>query len=98
MKLRITDDAKEDLKAIRAYTRREHGKAQAKLYMEQLSRSFKTLLSHSEIGFSVDDLKAGYRCFRVQHHSVYYRCENDVISVVAVLHESQLPKRHLERR
>lgn len=98
MKLRITDAAKTDLKDIRQYTRRDYGADQVRVYMGHLNQGFKTLLHHPEIGFAVGDLKKGYRCFRVQYHSIYYKFEDDTISVVAVLHESQLPKRHLEQR
>ncbi|MFN7055052.1 type II toxin-antitoxin system RelE/ParE family toxin [Hyphomonas sp.] len=96
--LRITEDAQRDLAEIRAFTRRKFGARQTSRYMDSLKEGFKTLRRHPEIGFPIDHLKPGYRCFRVQHHAVFYMLAGDVIAVVAILHESQLPARHLEQR
>jgi toxin ParE1/3/4 len=97
-KLRLTDDARRDLSDIRAYTRRDFGTRQAAVYMGRLAEGFKALRRHPEIGFPIDHLKPGFRCFRVQHHAIFYAQDGEVIAVVAVLHESQLPTRHLEQR
>lgn len=96
--LRITEDAQRDLTDIRDYTRRAFGARQASLYMASMKEGFKTLRRHPDIGFPIDHPKPGYRCFRVQHHAIFYRKADDVIAVVAILHESQLPARHLEQR
>ncbi len=96
--LRITEDAHRDLADIKAYTRREFGARQASRYMSSLKEGFKTLRRHPDIGFPIDHLKTGYRCFRVQHHAVFYTQADEVIAVVAIFHESQLPTRHLEQR
>ena len=94
MKLRLTDDARADLSSIRGYTKREFGVEQTKQYMSQLRSGFKTLRQHPEIGYSIDHLKLGYRCFQIGHHRIFYTMRDDAIIVVAVLHDSQLPKRH----
>ena len=96
--LRITEDAQRDLSEIRTYTRREFGARQTSIYMAHLRQGFKALRKHPDIGFSIDHLKQGYRCFRVQRHGIFYTLADDVIAIVAVLHESQLPLRHLEQR
>lgn len=96
--LRLTDDARRDLSDIRAYTRREFGARQASLYMDRLREGFKALRAHPDIGFPIDHLKPGFRCFRVQHHAIFYAQAGEIIAVVAILHESQLPTRHLEQR
>ena len=96
--LRLTDDARRDLSDIRSYTRREFGARQASVYMDRLKSSLKTLRQHPEIGFPIDHLQPGFRCFRVQHHAIFYAQTGEIIAVVAVLHESQLPTRHLEQR
>lgn len=96
--LRITEDARRDLSAIRDYTRREFGARQVSLYMGYLRESFKLLRTTPEIGFPIDHMKPGYRCFRVQRHAIFYTLAENVIAVVAVLHESQLPARHLDQR
>lgn len=98
MTLRITEDAQRDLLDIRTYTRRAFGARQASLYMGRLKEGFKALRRHPDIGFPVDHLKPGFRCFRVQHHAIFYAQAGEIIAVVAILHESQLPTRHLEQR
>ncbi|MDP1556842.1 MAG: type II toxin-antitoxin system RelE/ParE family toxin [Hyphomonas sp.] len=96
--LRITEDAQRDLSEIRIYTRREFGQSQASLYMGRLKEGFKALRRHPDIGFPIDHLMPGFRCFRVQHHAIFYAQAGEIIAVVAVLHESQLPTRHLQQR
>lgn len=96
--LRITEDAQRDLSDIRAYTRRAFGARQASLYMGRLKEGFKALRRHPDIGFPIDHLKPGFRCFRVQHHALFYVQFDEIIAVVAILHESQLPARRLEQR
>ncbi len=98
MKLRLTREAEIDLKNIRYYTVKEFGTTQAKTYMVKLRQGFKTLSEHPEIGYSIAHLKPDYRCFQIEYHRIFYKLNGDVIGIVAVLHESQLPKRHLEQR
>lgn len=96
--LSITEDAQRDLTDIRTYTRREFGARQASLYMGHLKEGFKALRANPDIGFPIDHLKPGYRCFRVQRHAIFYMLIEGIIAVVAILHESQLPTRHLDQR
>lgn len=96
--LRITEEAQRDLSEIRIYTRRAFGARQASLYMGRLKDGFKALRRHPDIGFAIDHLKPGFRCFRVQHHAIFYVQVDEGIAVTAILHESQLPARHLDQR
>lgn len=98
MKLRLTSDAQADLKAIRAYSRRKFGEAQTVRYMAQLREGLKTLRRHPELGYCIDEIRNGFCCLTVSHHRVFYSLDIAVIPVVAILHESQLPKRHLAWR
>lgn len=94
----IIDAAKSDLADVRSYTRREHGDDQAKVYMAALREGFKTLRANSEIGINIDHIRKNYRCFQVKHHRIIYRLKDDAILVIAVLHERQLPLRHIAQR
>ena len=98
MTLRLTDDARRDPSDIRSYSCRESGARQASVYMDRLKSGLKTQRQHPEIRFPIDHLKPGYRCFRVQRHAVSYDQTGEFIAVVAVLHESQIPTRHMEKR
>jgi toxin ParE1/3/4 len=97
-KLRPTVDARRDLSDIRAYTHRELVARQAAIYMGGLAEGFKVLRRYPEIGFPIDHLKRGFRCFRVHHHAIFCAKDGEVIAIVTVLHESQLPTCHLEHR
>ncbi|MEM9422331.1 MAG: type II toxin-antitoxin system RelE/ParE family toxin [Pseudomonadota bacterium] len=96
--IRLTKDAQQDLKNIQDYTRGEFGREQTKRYMRHLREGFKHIRRHPEIGFPIDHLKTGYRCFAIEYHKVFYTLTDESIAVVAVLHESQLPMRHLKQR
>jgi toxin ParE1/3/4 len=96
--LRITEDAQRDLSEIRIYTRREFGARQARQYMDQLKQGLKALRKYPDIGFPVDHLRPGYRCYRVERHGIFYMLADNIVAVVAILHESQLPLRHLALR
>lgn len=66
--------------------------------MGRLREGFKALRRHPDVGFPIDHMKPDFRCFRVQHHASFYMQVDEVIAVVAILHESQLPAHHLEQR
>lgn len=96
--LKLTKDARADLSAIRRYTIKQFGQRQYDIYRARLETGLQNLRQHPELGFSVDELAPGYRCFAVQFHRMFYRVDGDTIYVVAVLHESQLPQRYLSQR
>lgn len=98
MILRLTEDAQADLKEIIAYSRKNFGAAQASRYRDGLADGLKSLRRFPEIGAPLDEIRPGYRCFQIALHRVFYRVEGEIIAVIAILHESQLPKLHLARR
>lgn len=98
MKIKLTNAAKADLVDIRTYTARTHGREQAKTYMSFLRSGLKTLSKHPEIGYAIDHIRKGYRNFQIEHHRIFYHLSDTHIVIVAILHESQLPVRHLQRR
>lgn len=97
-RIHLTDDARADLLDIRRYTAQKFGSKQARQYHVLLEQGLKLLRRHPEIGFTVDDLKAGYRCFKIEYHRVFYALGKDSINVLAILHESRLPARHISQR
>ena len=98
MKLRLTKAARADLANIRYYTRKEHSPAQTKKYISLLRTGFKTLQDHPEIGYSINHLLEGHRCFQIKYHRVFYCLSDTHIIVKAILHEAQSPQRHLSQR
>lgn len=98
MTLKLIDSAKADLRDIRAYTKTNHGQAQAVKYMAILRTAFKDLSSNAKIGHSIAHIRPGYRCYTVQHHRIIYKLDPQDIIVIAILHERQLPQRHIAQR
>ena len=89
--LKLTKDARSDLSDIRRYTIKQFGESQYRAYRSRLETGLQHLIERPEIGFKVDELEAGYRCFAVQRHRIFYRIDKKVVWVVAILHDSQLP-------
>lgn len=98
MTLKLIDAAKADLRDIRAYTKSNHGQAQAVKYMAILRTAFKDLRGNAKIGYSIAHIRVGYRCYKVEHHRIIYKLDAQDIIVIAVLHERQLPQRHIAQR
>lgn len=96
--LKLTKDARSDLSDIRRYMIKQFGESQYQTYRSRLETGLQHLTGHPEIGFEVDELEAGYRCFAVQHHRIFYRIDKKVVWVVAILHESRLPRPYLDQR
>ena len=96
--LKLTKDARSDLSDIRRYTIKQFGESQYQAYRSRLEIGLQHLIEHPEIGFEVDELEAGYRCLAVQHHRIFYRIDKKVVWVVAILHESRLPRPYLAQR
>ena len=92
-----TRRAEADLEAIAAYTSRTWGNEQCAFYLNLLQEVCETFLnaypnlSRPVTGY--DELLT----WRVEHHVVYFKYVADGIEVVRILHERQLPARHLKR-
>jgi toxin ParE1/3/4 len=60
-----------------------------------LHRAFETLAALPDSGRDVGQLRAGYRRFEYERHSIYYRKTDLGIPVVRVLHQRMMPGKHL---
>jgi len=83
--LELSDRAKNDLIAIRAYTIDKHGATQAIRYRGQLEHGFSTLRRFPGIGLVDRRLPRGHQAFRVSHHWICYEIVADVIEVKAII-------------
>ena len=91
----VRQAAKDDIKAIGRYTLQEHGKQQRDAYLLGMQEQF-TLLSQSPtIGRLRDEIRTGYYSKSYGEHVIFYRINNDLIEIMAVLHKRMLPERHL---
>lgn len=88
-KLRLTPEARTDVRDIRRYTARRWGTQQRDAYHATLDRALRVLLDHPELGRSRDDLYLGCRSLPVGQHVVFYYLTDDEIVIDRVLHSSQ---------
>ena len=98
MIVRLTEGARQDIQEILTYSRDRFGAEQAARYRETLENGLQSLRRFPHVGVAVEHIRPDYRCFQVAYHRIFYRLDDDVIAVMAILHESQLPKLHLPER
>ncbi|WP_294132756.1 type II toxin-antitoxin system RelE/ParE family toxin [Sphingobium sp.] len=76
-----------DLAEISTYTETEWGAAQAKAYLVAIADAIDRIAAYSGTGSPIDDVRDGYRKFRVERHNVYYRHRGTGIEIVRILHQ-----------
>lgn len=94
-RLDFTDDARSDLRSILRYGRRTWGERQGRSYTEQLNSAVQDLTRFPELGQIRDDLAPGLRSWVVQQHVVYYRADDQAVTVIRVLHGTMDAGAHL---
>lgn len=93
--IRLTPAAREDLAAIRAYTRRRWGLAQAETYLRGLGARFQGLRDGDPIWQSADHVRPGYRRCAYRSHMIYYVEDDRSVDVMRVLHQAMDVETHL---
>ncbi len=84
----LTQKAKEDLKSIAAYTQKEWGKEQRRIYAKQFDGVFHMLADNPDIGTSCNYIKKGYSKFPNSSHIIFYRTlKTKQIQIVRILHK-----------
>lgn len=92
---RLTPAAREDLRSIWRYTRQQWGTEQARRYTAALTSAFQALALAPMSAPTCDHIRAGYRRWRVERHTVYFKTAPYGVAIVRVLHERMDPARHL---
>ncbi|PWQ96905.1 type II toxin-antitoxin system RelE/ParE family toxin [Leucothrix pacifica] len=95
MTVRITEDAKTDIRKIYIYSYENFGEIKADEYVDALDAKLMDLpnvLSSTDYGFVRDGLmRSNY-----QSHAIYYRIEASDVIVLRVLHQRMDPARHID--
>lgn len=94
LKIEKQEDAEEDLEGIWLYSFENHGEKQADQYYDELIKGMDLIVIYPEIGVACNDIREGYRCFRIKQHDVYYKITPTHIVIIRVLHESMKPSLH----
>jgi len=92
----IAPVARDDLKNIYQYGRRQWGKARSDSYMATLKEQFWSLTEQPLMGIERPELLPDIRSLPIQSHTVFYRVAAKQIEIIRVLHGRQDPQRHLK--
>jgi toxin ParE1/3/4 len=88
-KLRLSPEARADVREIRRYTAKQWGLRQRDRYAARLHQALGSLLDYPERGRPREELYAGCRSLLVEQHVIYYYLTDDEVVVDRVLHSSQ---------
>ncbi len=84
--IKLTLEAKSDLKNILKYTQKVWGDQQRKIYKAHFAQAFTFLSEFPEAGLRRDELFIGCRCKLVEQHIIFYRLTKNAVEVVRILH------------
>ncbi len=91
-KYRLSSSAKEDLIRIHHYGVEKSGMAQADKYFNSFFHSFEIIAQRPFSFESVDYLKKGYRRCVCGSDSIFYRINNDIVEITAIIGSQDLNK------
>jgi len=94
-RLDVTEDAEDDLRSILEYTLATWGERQRDVYAARIDLALDELIQHPYWGRPRDDLSPGLRSRLVEKHVVYYRVDDDVVTITRILHEKMDAASHL---
>lgn len=99
MSYRLTGEAQRDLISIRDYTLRNWGTKQSRDYLTRLRTVLIRLAEMPTMGQNRTE-ELGEEIYSFPHisHMIYYIAEGADILILAILHQSQVPARHLSQR
>lgn len=95
MRFQLAKKAYADLKSIAEYTQTTWGIEQRKEYLSRLDQSFHLIAENIGIGRNCDHIREGYHSLPVGRHLVFYRVEDEVVTIIRILHQSMDVERQL---
>ena len=94
MTVHYTKRAERALNSIAKYTLEEWGPEQRDVYMSALEYACEVVIPR-RAHLARQSHRPGLRMLRCEHHVIYFRKVGKDIEIVHVLHERQLPRKHL---
>ena len=91
-KYRLSNEAKEDLIRIHHYGVNRFGTAQADKYFDSFFKYFDIIAQQPFSFESVDYIKKGYRRCAIGSDSIYYKVNNDIVEIMAIVGRQDLKK------
>jgi toxin ParE1/3/4 len=84
-KYRLSNEAKEDLIRIHHFGVEKFGVSQADKYFDTFFEYFDLIAERPYSFVSVDYIKKGYRRCVCGSDSIYYRLNNDIVEIMAII-------------
>ena len=97
-RLEVSNHSKKELNEIREYTAIKWGKQQSNRYMYELHNTMTLLKENPHVGINRVELSNQTYSFPHVSHMIYYKFNDEVLYIMAVLHKSMLPKEQLQGR
>ena len=86
----VAPRAKDDLKAIGRYTKKNWGIKQRNKYLLGLEERFQWLAEHPNMGSRRDEIKEGYFSFPHESHTIFYMiAPNGDINIIGLIGPGQ---------
>ncbi len=89
-KYRLSNSAKEDLIRIHHYGIKKFGETQANKYYDSFFEYFDIITKRPFSFESVDFIKKGYRRCVCGSDSIYYKINNDIVEIMAIIGRQDL--------
>jgi toxin ParE1/3/4 len=96
-KYELARAADRDLDDIYVYTFRQFGPLQADVYFESLEECLNKLAENPLLGIDASNIRAGYRRFVHQRHTLYYKKIKAGVRIMRVLGPGMSVERSLRR-
>jgi toxin ParE1/3/4 len=96
-KYELSRAADRDLDDIYVYTYRQFGPLQADVYFESLEECLGKLAENPLLGIDASNIRAGYRRFVHQRHTLYYKKIKAGVRIMRVLGPGMSVERSLGR-
>ena len=90
IKYRLSNEAKEDLIRIHHYGIKKFGETQADRYFDTFFEYFDIIAQRPFSFESVDYIKTGYRRCVCGSDSIFYRLNNEVVEIMAIIGRQDL--------
>ena len=89
-KYKLSNTAKEDLVRIHLYGIEKFGMTQADKYFNAFFEYFEIIAQRPFSFESIDFIKEGYRRCACGSDSIYYRINNDIVEIMAIIGKQDL--------
>lgn len=89
MRIEIQSQAFVDLEEIYSYSFITFGEIKANDYAQNLNAKIESLIENPYVGYDYSFIAIGLQRLIVESHSVFYRVDTEVITIIRVLHQSR---------